>query len=355
MVGTLQWDYIIVGQGLAGSLLAWALHARRRRVLILDVHFHGAASKAAAGLINPLAGMRFSVPPRIDDWLTSAGNTYCALARYFGRNYYHSLPMVRLFRSPEQFRFWERCANNPAAAALLGTTFATNGSGQPVCAPFGGFHQLQTGFIDVPALLRSLQSYFDERGRLRQTPLDSPDIRLATSHVSCGPDRAHTVVFCEGHRVTGNPWFNWLPMQLARGEILTVQSQGEWPVKIVNGSHWIIPLGGRLFRVGSTFDTTNLSCGPTDSGRDTILAGLTGLLGRTPTLEMTAHLSGIRPGTPDRKPLLGRHPNEPRLAVFNGFGAKGSLTIPWYAQRFAEYLEGQEVLPGDADIARYAR
>jgi len=74
-------DYLIVGQGLAGSVLAWCLAQQGRRVLLLDDGHRHAASRAAAGLINPLAGMRFSRPARIEAWLASATELYAALSR----------------------------------------------------------------------------------------------------------------------------------------------------------------------------------------------------------------------------------------------------------------------------------
>jgi len=51
-------DFLIVGQGLAGSLMAWELMQRGKTVLIVDNGLEN-ASRVAAGLINPVTGMRF--------------------------------------------------------------------------------------------------------------------------------------------------------------------------------------------------------------------------------------------------------------------------------------------------------
>ena len=51
-------DYLIIGQGLAGSLLAWELINRNCKVVIID-NGQENASQVAAGLINPIAGQRF--------------------------------------------------------------------------------------------------------------------------------------------------------------------------------------------------------------------------------------------------------------------------------------------------------
>ncbi|NBY41195.1 MAG: FAD-dependent oxidoreductase [Flavobacteriia bacterium] len=38
--------------------------------------------------------------------------------------------------------------------------------------------------------------------------------------------------------------------------------------------------------------------------------------------------AGIRPTTPDRKPLMGQHKDYKKLYLFNGLGAKGYLIAP---------------------------
>ena len=51
-------DFLIVGQGVAGSLLAWfLLHAGKSVVVVDDGHKH-AASITSLGLINPVIGVR---------------------------------------------------------------------------------------------------------------------------------------------------------------------------------------------------------------------------------------------------------------------------------------------------------
>ena len=48
----------IIGQGLAGSLLAWRLLLRGERVLVVDNGYCSASSTVAAGLINPVTGKK---------------------------------------------------------------------------------------------------------------------------------------------------------------------------------------------------------------------------------------------------------------------------------------------------------
>ena len=52
-----KYDYLIIGQGLAGSLLTWELLQRGCKIIVVDNGLEN-ASKVAAGLINPVTGMR---------------------------------------------------------------------------------------------------------------------------------------------------------------------------------------------------------------------------------------------------------------------------------------------------------
>ena len=112
---------------------------------------------------------------------------------------------------------------------------------------------------------------------------------------------------------------------------------------------------GRRYRFGATHERDGFAGQPTARGRAALLAGLTELLGRRPAIEITDQLAGVRPGTVDHYPFLGAHPNEPRLILFNGFGARGSLTIPWYSAGLVDHLEQGTALPPEANIARQAR
>ena len=51
-------DYIIVGQGLAGTLLAHDLIEQGHTLVVIDKDLKASASKVAAGLFNPVSMKR---------------------------------------------------------------------------------------------------------------------------------------------------------------------------------------------------------------------------------------------------------------------------------------------------------
>ena len=80
-------DYLIIGQGLAGSLLAWELIQRDCKVVIID-NGNENASQVAAGLINPITGMRFVKSTDVDTLLPTAKQYYLALGEVFQQTFY---------------------------------------------------------------------------------------------------------------------------------------------------------------------------------------------------------------------------------------------------------------------------
>ncbi len=353
------YDFLIVGQGLAGSLLAWQLIRRGERVRVLDDGHKTASSKVAAGLINPLAGMRFNHSPFVHQWLEALERCYGKLEEAAAdRPFLHWQPMVRLFRSPEQVRFFDRRAADPHDRDLLDGRFGPDQSGEPVHAPHGGFIQRRTGHLDLPALLAFMATWLNERGALQHADVDFDGIQVHGETVRIGKLAGRHLVFCDGYRSMHNPWFGHLPFAPDKGEFLVLEAAADalsscLPRRIVNGAHWLLPHADGCYRLGSTHDHRHQDQQPTEAGRRRLMEGMKELLRCPGALQLRDHQAGVRPATSDRQPFLGTHLQERRLHLFNGFGAHGSISIPWYSERMAQWLLHGEPLPENADIRRF--
>ncbi len=358
-VASIDAQILIVGQGLAGTLLAYALRARGVRVMVIDDGHRHCASMVAAGLVNPLAGIRFNHAPQTAAWLASAEHTWRTFEHALGIIIWHPLPMLRLFRSAEQVRFWERRRSHgpdPYAGARLDP----HALPPTLRAPHGGFLQSQTGFVDLPTLLAHAREDLRAKGAFVQRAVSAKDISFAGTDSANTTDmrvgiadlRGQHLVLCTGAMMKTLPWFEGLPLQPEKGEIIDIESPARLTREIVNAAHWLIPHSRSHYRFGATHSHTFTDGLPTEAGRKALQDGLTGLINDADTVRITRHTAGIRPSTRDRAPLLGTHPRHRTLHVFNGFGGRGCLKIPWYAERFADYLIGKAVLPPEADIRR---
>lgn len=341
-------DVLIIGQGLAGSLLAWELASRGLAVSVVD-NGQCNASRVAAGLVNPVSGRRLVLQLNIAELLPLAKARYRQLARFFGNDFFVELPMWKILSGPTQVYQAERRLRQTEYAGYLQ---ATSAGGPGILAPFGILRQLQTGYVKTESLLDALRTWLIARGSYRQAEFDYADIQLAPDLRWRDLQPRH-IVFCEGHLARANPWFGRLPFQPAKGVILSCSSQTPLPSQILNYGHWLLPLTNDTFKTGATFDPLNLNLDPEPASEVALLADLQAVVPEIAGIRVIRHQVGIRPATLDKEPLIGRHPQHSCLHIFNGFGAKGGLLIPWYAERFADFLQQCLPLPPTCDIKRY--
>ncbi|WP_460504247.1 FAD-dependent oxidoreductase, partial [Hymenobacter agri] len=99
---TTDCDFLLVGHGLAGAILADVLRARGHRVLVFDPGKANSASNVAAGLMNPVAGKRFALSWRAAELLPAAIAYYRALEQRFGQPFFTEAPIFKLFGSLEE-------------------------------------------------------------------------------------------------------------------------------------------------------------------------------------------------------------------------------------------------------------
>jgi len=344
-------DFLIIGQGLAGSLLAWELIRRGCTVIVVD-NGRENASQIAAGLINPITGMRFVKSADVDTLLPTAKHCYSQLAELFQQEFYIEKPMLRFFRSPNDLKNADKRVDNPDYQAYLGNMQPPGHVINNLVTPFGFLEQKQSGYLLTRPLLSCLKTFFIDKNSYRQADFDYRDVQLHPSlrWQDLAPKQ---IIFCEGYRATQNPWFSRLPFQPVKGEILTLEHRIELPDKILNYGNWLIPLNAGQIRIGATFDRENLDTQATDQGKNALLNALSQVAPALTDTILVNHQANIRPCTQDKQPFIGHHPEHDNMAIFNGFGAKGSLQIPWYSRHFADVLLNGTALPQACDIQRY--
>lgn len=341
-------DVLIVGQGLAGSLLAWELMQHRFRVMVIDSGGEN-ASQVAAGLINPVTGQRLVKSHDIEHCLPAAMALYRQLAETFNQRFFVPVPMLRILRSLREQKTAGRRLAEPAYQTFLQ---ALDSDMAGINSPFGMLKQQHTGYLRTRLLLDALREFFIANSSYRQTLLDYGEIVLQPRLRWRDIEMRH-VVFCEGYKACSNPWFGRLPFQPAKGQILSCRVDAGCPQQILNFGHWLIPTGQRQFKIGATFEPGKTDTQPTEHARQILLQGLAEVCPDLRPLEVVAHQAGVRPSTLDKQPFIGPHPRHPNLHIFNGFGAKGSLAIPWHARGFAAALKQQTPLPETSNIQRY--
>lgn len=349
----LNTDFLIIGQGLAGSLLVMALLEQGQQVLVLDDGWASASSLAASGIINPVSGQRLSKDPQLDWLLPAARTCYESLGQRFGASLIRPKAMLRLLQSDEERTRLDQRLASPGYQGLLGPWLEPDALPPEIRAPFGACAQQQVYLVEVARLLALVRDFLRAQGLLLEEPFAAARLAFTADGLSYGPWQCRSLIFCEGHRVKSNPWFGALPWQPAKGESLLLRCNNSMPDMILSGSKGLIPLGDGHYRLGSTYEWSWDGEQPSEPARVELLAGLHNIFHQPPEVEILEQQAGIRPAAAGARPLIGCHPQYPQLKLFNGFGSRGVLLIPGYAEDFARALCTEGPLPPELTLSKH--
>ncbi|MEQ1652169.1 MAG: FAD-binding oxidoreductase [Hyphomicrobium sp.] len=341
-------DTIIVGQGLAGTTLAWRLIDSGQRVLVIDADEPVTSSKIAAGLITPITGQRLALSWRVEEMLGEARTFYAGVEQRTGNTFFHARTATRLFKSDNEREIWQKRSALPAFRAHLASEQPS-----PLLAPelgdaSGGGFDMETAQLDVAAYLAASRTHIDNV----QMTLDwRGDVLIGTGHVAIGDYTARRIISCEGFAATRNPYFAGMRFKGAKGDILTVRFHAAFTAKCLHRGIWVVPTPEPdVYRVGATYDWTHLDHQPSVSARAEIEHRLQEFV-RVP-YTVIGHQAAVRPIIRESKALIGLHPHYPALGFFNGLGSKGSLHAPWFAKCFADHLIHGVEIPSEFDLQR---
>lgn len=337
---------LVVGQGIAGGMLAWTLHRRGAQVHIVDAGLPGRSSTVAAGILNPITGKRFVKSWRYDEFYQTAESTYRSIGTSLGISIWTEQPMLRLLGSAEEANNWStRCALDDYADHMAETRSA--GSWAPYVKP--GFY---TGLIKKAArvhfdlLLDAWRKWAQQEGLFSNNIIDYPEIEKLSATYDA-------IVCCEGFRGGENPYFPDLPWQIAKGEALLIrlaESPDAVLDEMLKKTMTLVPYGRNLFWAGGSYQWHYPDLEPSAGEREYILRHLNEML--AVPFEIVGHLAGIRPTVKDRRPLLGQSKVNNKVFIFNGMGTKGALLAPFWAKHFSDYLTRGEALDPEVDISR---
>jgi len=344
-----QPEFVVVGQGLAGTALVWALLRRGRRVLVLDRE-RGGCSRLAAGLITPVTGKRLAKSGRWDELYPIAVAFYRAVESDTGTPFFHQRPAARLFADGSERDEFHRREGNILRGLV---TRELQLRAEWFTDPLGGFEMPQAARLDVPQYLDVSRAHFRAHGAYHTAELDPRELELTASGVripGLSVD-AQAVIFCRGFDTDTDPWFGAVRFNAAKGEVLTVRVPGLAEDRVVHRGVWLAPVGNEVFRVGATYTRDQLDTRPTAEGRAEIESKLRAFL-KLP-FEVLDHRAAVRPVIDAGFPVLGHHPRHPQLAYFNGLGSKGSLLAPYFAEQLAQHVcDGTELEKG-LDVSRF--
>jgi glycine oxidase len=347
----MNYDFIVVGHGIAGATLAYTLRKQGQQVLVIDEPKANSASRVAAGLVNPVAGKRFAKSWLVDTLLPFANAFYDELEARFQKQLFFHKPIYKIFSTIEEQNNWMAKSAGDTWSEYIGGTYTKSTGADEVHDQYGGIMIKQGGYLLVADTLDLLLQDLQQNGALLPERFEIDQLQLTEQGVTYKNIEANHLVFCEGWQVVGNPYFKWLPLQPTKGEVLEVQTEDFIPECIYNKAVYVVPVGEGRFKIGATYNWRQPDELPTPEGKAELSERFEQI---TPhAYRVKDHWAGIRPAVRDRRPLIGRHPEHAQLSVFNGMGSKGVLMAPYLAAMFAKVLTEEAEMLTDVHISRY--
>jgi len=334
-----QFDFLIIGQGLAGSMLAFELIHRDQSTMVIDNDHVGSASQVAAGIINPITGHRLNLTNNFIDYLSVATKFYNQLEEALDVKLVNHVEQLRLIKNPGQASYLAKRLQQRDYQRFIETSTTT----APFRDPLSGIAKIkQTSIVDTKLLLREIKVWLSIQNAYLNTDVDYTKLNFADNSISYGDICADKVIFCEGYQAINNPWLANLPFKLAKGEILTVEKTRD-DCLMLSWGNWLAPQKTNTSKLGSNYAWHDTELVPVTGVKEKLLDSLerhTGLKAR-----VLNHEVGIRPTTTDRHAFVGPIRKLERAYCFNGFGSKGCLTIPAHAHTLCNHLIDEVAIP----------
>ena len=342
-------DYIIVGLGLAGLAFSKELEKEGKTFIVFEDQSQN-SSIVAGGMYNPVILKRFTPVWNAIEQLNLALPFYDNLEKELKAKYHYEVDIYRVFKSVEEQNNWFIASDKPKLSPFMVPNVMLE-KHEGILSEFGYGKLIKTGRIDTKALLKDYRHQLNEKGVLKNESFDYDALEISEEKLSYKGIQASKIVFCEGFGLQKNPFFNELPMQEAKGELLIIHAPKLDIDFMIKAAVFVLPLGNHYFKVGATFNWKDKTKLPTEEGKNELIEKLESFL--TVPYKIVEHIAGIRPTVKDRRPLVGTHPIYKNLAILNGLGTRGVMIAPIAANALYNYIENGVELDKELSIERF--
>ncbi len=352
-----MFDSIIIGAGIAGMATARMMVRAGMNILIIDDSQKNAASRVAAGLVNPITGKRFQVSWRYSEFLNLAAMHYALFAEQDSEvAYLKQQSMIRLFADEKEHELFNAKIATLHAEEFIGEIF------EP------GSNQVHPSIRNLHGGFRTLQAYVFDYGRfldisghqLRHSIVNAyvapNNIESKDGYWSINTDNGailgKTILFCDGWLASRNSWFFDANLQfdIVKGESCIIESIELPETDIISRGFAIIPIGRNQFRCAATFQWNECTTIPTAFGAERLMQRIQSLIHcEYKIIEQSA---GLRPTMLHHLPFLGEHPHHQGMFMLGGLGTKGALYAPHMAQQIVNNLVNGQQFDSEMDISK---
>ena len=364
-----QYNYCILGAGLAGILLGYRLAKSHKKVIIIDPNgIASGASSTPLALASPATGRFAKKGLKSDEALESISNMLDTnidkltsfitnkklirpcfdeeIAEKTKKNIWHDNwingAIEWLDKEEIQYRF--PLLNQSYGGVIVHNSYVIDPS---------GYLKLILKEIEKHdgSIIEHSDFHFDyhQEENTWYFEIDSRSFR-ANELIHCTGDTTLTQIEQRGTKIKGQTLSLSLlknhPMYSAWTSFLkkfSISAQGY--LCTLDNDNWVL---------GSTYEHRFTTINPDEKGQNYLIDKLSRISIDLPELvTINEQWAGIRYSTPDRKPIIGTLNHEKREHIFRGLASKGILYAHLYSESMRDYLINGRTLPKEVTIDRY--
>ncbi|MBJ04527.1 MAG: FAD-dependent oxidoreductase [Flavobacteriales bacterium] len=341
-------DFIIVGQGIAGTSFAFELLRQNKSFIIIDSNERITASKVALGIYNPLVLKWFSKVWRIDEQLKYFYPFYNSLGKFLNKKIIYDIGIYKYLSNSLQQNNWMVKSAHLNKEKYMSNNLLNITNSNINSLNYYGLINF-AGRIDISSIIHLFRSYCLKKKYLLQDSFSYKSLVIKSDCIKYQNINSRNIIFCEGYRVYQNPFFN-LNIIPTKGEVVIFNSKKLKLDKIIHSGALIVPLGNDQYAIGSTYNLNDSTNHITRDAKDHFYSILKSSFNCT--FEFINHYAGVRPATIDRKPIIGSHFKYKNMFVLNGLGSRGVMYAPYLSKVLINSIYSSSKIDDELQIYR---
>lgn len=341
-------NFIVVGSGIAGISIAWELYFRNKSFVLISQPSLSSSSLVAPGIVNPIVFKRIIPTWNAAELIDTLLPFYQSIEKIIKYQLLHSVKIYHVLNNINEEQLWKQKKELYPAFLNDIKVYSSQWLKTPIkCGEVSKSFRLNTAAYIYYSLefFKSINSFSEQVFNYDAFNIHSDSLKYFDI-------TANYIIFCEGYLIKNNPFFSFIHLKPAKGEIVEIETEHSVLTEntILHKNISIISIQKNRYLIGSNYDWNDLSEKPTSAIKESFLQHFENLF--NVKYQIIGHYAGIRPAF-DRRPIIGKHPNYNNLYVLNGLGTKGVMLAPFSVKLLADNLLENKPIPRELVLDRF--